>query len=570
VREGAVTGKMAAAVAVLFAIAAGCMPAPTPVGGLMVSMDIDATLIGSRLDHLSVAVSSLDGTKTYRDAGYPIDGPDATVRFPTTLFIESNGDPAASVAIALGLWDAGEPIDVREYRVTGIPTQRVATLTVLFDAHECAPEVRADQILPGCTSSLAGMDLPTYGADAGPAPFRVIDAGRAESSGADASDAGLADATVEDAESGAAPLDASDEGAADGSIAPIPPCDPACAEGQTHCVDGACRNVPPSCLGGGPGAGFNCGGSNGTDDCCGSLRVPLTSQGTFFRDYQRGIGVPNGPDYPASVSQFRLDVYEVTVGRFRKFVDAVVGGDAAAPWIPQDGWGKHTHLNGGMGLVNGGEAGTVYESGWDSSWNTYLPTKKAGWDSALLEGLCYGDAFPPSDTWTNAVDKNENLPLNCLNWYEAYAFCIWDGGFLPSRTEWNYAAAGGSEQRVYAWGDAPLNVDYAIYNCYYGAGPFGNNCLGVGNIAPVGSVPSGRGLWGQLDLTGNVYEWTLDYLAAYPLPCQDCASTATGSLRIVRGGGFSSQPTEIQNAWLYKGPPESVHADVGMRCARAP
>ena len=42
--------------------------------------------------------------------------------------------------------------------------------------------------------------------------------------------------------------------------------------------------------------------------------------------------------------------------------------------------------------------------------------------------------------------------MNCVNWFEAYAFCIWDGGFLPSDTEWEYAAAGGSLQREYPWG----------------------------------------------------------------------------------------------------------------------
>ena len=47
-------------------------------------------------------------------------------------------------------------------------------------------------------------------------------------------------------------------------------------------------------------------------------------------------------------------------------------------------------------------------------------------------------------TWTNTAGSQENLPINCVNWCEAYAFCIWDGGFLPSEAEWEYAAAGGS------------------------------------------------------------------------------------------------------------------------------
>jgi sulfatase modifying factor 1 len=48
---------------------------------------------------------------------------------------------------------------------------------------------------------------------------------------------------------------------------------------------------------------------------------------------------------PAKVSTLRLDKYEVTVGRFRKFVDAWVGG-----WRPMAGEGKHAHLNGATTL----------------------------------------------------------------------------------------------------------------------------------------------------------------------------------------------------------------------------
>jgi formylglycine-generating enzyme required for sulfatase activity len=49
----------------------------------------------------------------------------------------------------------------------------------------------------------------------------------------------------------------------------------------------------------------------------------------------------------ATLSSYRLDRYEVTVGRFRQFVSAT-----AAGWLPASGSGKHVHLNGGQGLVN--------------------------------------------------------------------------------------------------------------------------------------------------------------------------------------------------------------------------
>jgi formylglycine-generating enzyme required for sulfatase activity len=272
--------------------------------------------------------------------------------------------------------------------------------------------------------------------------------------------------------------------------------------------------------------------------------------------------------FPATVSQFRLDRYEVTVGRFRAFVNAASAGDSSSAWVPLEGSGRHVHLNNGNGLGNGNESGVLYESGWDPAWNAYLPSTKAGWDSALA---CYPDAAYPSNTWTPSPDMNENRPLTCVSWYQAYAFCIWDGAFLPSDSEWDYAASGGGEQREYAWGDSPPGLDpsHAVYACFYPAMPFGSSCQGVANVAPVGSAPAGAGAWGQLDLTGNVYEWTLDYAGSRILPCVDCARTS-GNEHPLRGGSWYSGPAQLFNSFGLRAPPYSQHLDLGFRCARGP
>ena len=95
---------------------------------------------------------------------------------------------------------------------------------------------------------------------------------------------------------------------------------------------------------------------------------------------------------------------------------------------------------------------------------------------------------------------HETLPINCIDWYEAYAFCIWDGGFLPSEAEWEYAAAGGDEQREYPWGSTDPECDlatsslYLISDCNYPPGS--TACSGVVNIAPVGTATAGRGALG--------------------------------------------------------------------------
>jgi len=317
----------------------------------------------------------------------------------------------------------------------------------------------------------------------------------------------------------------------------------------------------PSCAPGGHGMTDCLSGNAGIESCCTSLEVP---GGTYYRMYDvagqndadAGPSADGGwPDKadPATVSGFRLDKYLVTVGRFRQFVAAWNNG---AGYLPPAGSGKHTHLNGGKGLVAVGGADAVvdYETGWLTTYDTNIaPT------TTNLSG-CSG---PPS-TWTTTATTQENLPIDCVNWYEAYAFCIWDGGFLPSEAEWEYAAAGGSQQREYPWGskDPGTGNQYAIYHSYYTANPTG--------IAPVGTTSLGGGLWGQLDLAGEVFEWNLDSDGSYVSPCTDCARlTSANAGGEFRGGCAISGLVNLL-------PPTSDGSDatyreaVGFRCARTP
>lgn len=313
-----------------------------------------------------------------------------------------------------------------------------------------------------------------------------------------------------------------------------------------YCEGEGCASTPPSCRPADDG-GTLCGAIG--ESCCTSLDV---EGGAFYRTYANaGDGAAGEADL-ASVSGFRLDKYLVTVGRFRQFVTAWNGG---AGYTPAPGSGKHAHLNGGLGLVN--NDGT-FEPGWVTSDNSYIaPT-----NSHLA---CYAGYA----TWTDAAGSDETLPINCINWYEAYAFCIWDGGFLPSEAEWEYAAVGGSEQLEYPWGSIePGNDDqYAIYGCYYPSGL--PNCTGLANIAAVGTATLGVGLWGQLDMAGEVWEWTMDYYAAYSNPCTDCAELSEAPFRVYRGGDFGSDTEYLLPQNRGGDFPSNRFSGMGFRCARA-
>jgi len=206
------------------------------------------------------------------------------------------------------------------------------------------------------------------------------------------------------------------------------------------------------------------------------------------------------------------------------------------------------------------------DTGWDAAnWNASLDGDAAQLKTALA--LC-----GPYSSWTDTPGTAlaESRPLDCLNWFEAQAFCIWDGGRLPTEAEWNYAAAGGTEQRIYPWGlTAPgADANLANYKCYYGS-PSGT-CSGVASIAPVGSIAAGNGKWGQSDLAGGVYEWTQDWFGVYPATCNNCAVLASGTVRVIRGGGFlDAAAAQLVSARANNGP--AIHNnfyDIGARCAR--
>jgi len=293
-----------------------------------------------------------------------------------------------------------------------------------------------------------------------------------------------------------------------------------------------------------------CGASG--ESCCTSLAVPA---GTYSRTYTNDGSGPTGEADPAQIGAFRLDKYLITVGRFRQFVAAT-----AAGWAPARGAGTHTHLNGGQGLANSGGPG--YEPGWDDVDTSELATTSAAWSFAL-------NCEASFQTWTDVPGANEALPMNCIDWYDAYAFCIWDGGFLPSEAEWEYAAAGGDEQREYPWGSASPGTQnlYAISNCNYPTGS--RMCMSVENVAPVGTASMGAGRWGQLDLAGSLAEWNLDWLADFK-PCVDCVFLTDFSYRVVKGGSFGTDTENLFPPSRVGDTPPSRNAFYGARCARSP
>ena len=341
-----------------------------------------------------------------------------------------------------------------------------------------------------------------------------------------------------------------------------------CAEA---CVDGACL-AWPSCRN---AAGAGCAA---TRSCCETAPVPA---GTFNRR--------SSPQTPATVSAFSLDSFEVTVGRFRSFV-AAGGGTKLSP--PPAGAGAHPKIAG---------------SGWQTGWISLLPETTEALTTLLATG-----------TWTPSAGAAEHKPISSVPWLVAFAFCAADGARLPTYAEWNYAAAGGSEQRVYPWSSPPTSTTVstanAAYQCAFalpaqscppsvcsagGASPcVATQCLIAGgtctsspctgcevsvDVAPVGSFASGLGRFGHFDLGGNVAEHVLDALDRktnkddLPNPCVDCASLlppppvvggAGEAATFVLGGDWNTLSPSLRTDDFTTVRITAQTSRIGFRCAR--
>lgn len=298
------------------------------------------------------------------------------------------------------------------------------------------------------------------------------------------------------------------------------------AAGETSIDPGETDDTAPSCGALGKTA---CQG----ESCCVSTLVPgctdCVLQGAVVFD----------------VAPIKLDKYEATVGRFREFVRTYAG-------PPKVGAGAHPQVAG---------------SGWLAGWNDHMAANKTALLSDMAVRTCRELDIR---TWSDTPGTSEQKPMTCLTWYEAFAFCAWDGGFLPTELDWHFAATGGEEKRKYPWAGNGLDPQHALY------GACGNGVSTVCDdtaILEVGSKPAGAGKWGHLDMAGSVWEWLLDSTnGSFPAeqPCSNCANLASDGGRRIAGGSWVEDSSYLPAAQRLGDPAESVWSNVGIRCARVP
>lgn len=139
------------------------------------------------------------------------------------------------------------------------------------------------------------------------------------------------------------------------------------------------------------------------------------------------------------------------------------------------------------------------------------------------------DEHPNVKTW---VWRN-NMPIVNISWSDAIAYCEWlskstgDEYTLPTEAQWEYAARGGKNSTSYKYSGSNTLSQVAWYDeTTFEKGP-----------RPVGTLKANEA--GVYDMSGNAYEFCLDYYAPYPdKSIRNPSGPKNGQYRVIRGGSW--------------------------------
>jgi len=199
--------------------------------------------------------------------------------------------------------------------------------------------------------------------------------------------------------------------------------------------------------------------------------------------------------------------------------------------------------------------------------------------------------YVPGANWRHPEGPNSDIhermnhPVVHVTWQDAVTYAKWAGKRLPTEAEFEYAARGGLENKLYSWGNELKPNDKWQANIWQGQFPSVNTKDdGYVLTAPVASFPANG--FGLYDMAGNVWQWCSDWYRVDYYKTLDKKKRTnnlqgprdsfdpkepTVAKRVQRGGSFLCSDQYCARFLVGargKGEPDSSSCHVGFRCAK--